>query len=143
MAVKKKKPRGIKVSHGHDVFISHASQDKWVALKICQSLESHGITYFRDDRDIKGGEVIPDEIVKAITRCSEVIVLLTPQSLNRTWVLLEVGMAIGRSKRVVPVAYHVGFDLIPEMIQSVRGYELNDADRCVREIADRIRKKKK
>lgn len=101
------------------IFVSHATADKWVAKIICEKLEAAGAKTFRDDRDIAGGDRIPEEIIRQITRCKEFVVLLTPRSVDRPWVLLEVGMALrnGRRTRIVPILYHVGVDPIPEMIK--------------------------
>jgi hypothetical protein len=75
----------------HRVFVSHATADKWLARTLCEKIESAGATTFRDDRDIDGGDDIPDSIRVAIGECHEVLVLLTPVSVSRPWVLMEVG----------------------------------------------------
>ena len=40
----------------YQVFISHATTDKWLAKVLCEKIEATGATTFRDDRDIQGGE---------------------------------------------------------------------------------------
>src|SRR6476659_6137871 len=77
----------------YQVFVSHATSDKWIAKTICEKLESIGAVTFRDDRDINGGDDIPDEIRKQIKKSRELVVLITPHSLGRPWVLLQVGGA--------------------------------------------------
>src|SRR5690348_13156579 len=79
----------------YQVFISHATADKWLVRILCEKLEGVGATTFRDDRDIRGGDDIPDEIFRQIRQSQEFLVLLTPASMNRPWVLLEVGAACG------------------------------------------------
>ncbi len=122
------------------VFISHATADKWIAKVLCEKIDLSGAVSFRDDRDIKGGDDIPDEIVKQIKASDEVLILLTPQSVSRPWVLLEAGMAIARRKRIVPVLYHVTADPIPAMIKSKKAYHLNDIDRYFEELKERIKR---
>jgi hypothetical protein len=87
------------------VFVSHASADKWLATAICEKIESVGAIYFRDDRDIHGGDDIPEAIRTQINSSRELVVLLTPDSIDRPWVLLEVGAAWGRRRhyRIIPV----------------------------------------
>src|SRR3954470_992619 len=89
----KKTPRSRKsgVVGDYQVFISHATADKWIARTICEKLEAAGAATFRDDRDIKGGDDIPDEIRRQIKRSKEMLVLLTPKSVDRDWVRFEVG----------------------------------------------------
>lgn len=96
------------------VFVSHATADKWLATVFCEKIEAVGATTFRDDRDIDGGDDIPEEIRSQIQQSRELVVLLTPESADRPWVLLEVGAAWGWRKgyRVVPVLCHVSVDAI-------------------------------
>jgi hypothetical protein len=59
-SAKKKRPdrrRAEDVRTGYQVFVSHATADKWIARVICEKLEQVGATTFRDDRDIAGGDV--------------------------------------------------------------------------------------
>ena len=54
------------------VFVSHASADKWIARAFCEKIEASGARTFRDDRDIEGGDSIPDEIRKKIIEADEI-----------------------------------------------------------------------
>ena len=72
------------------VFVSHATADKWIAKRLCEEIEAVGAESFRDDRDIAGGDDIPEQIRRQIIRSNEMVVLLTPESVDRPWVLLEV-----------------------------------------------------
>lgn len=123
------------------IFLSHASTDKWIAKIICEKLDEIGLTSFRDDRDIRGGDDIPDEIQNEIRRCDELLVLLTPQSIGRVWVMLEIGMALARKRRIVPLLYHISVDPIPDMLKSKKAYALNDIDVYFDEVRERLAKK--
>ncbi|HET6879859.1 MAG TPA: toll/interleukin-1 receptor domain-containing protein, partial [Pirellulales bacterium] len=70
----------------YQVFLSHATADKWLATTLCEKMESTGAATFRDDRDIKGGDDIPDEIRRQLKASHEVVVLLTPDSVASRWV---------------------------------------------------------
>src|SRR3982750_4739216 len=80
-------------SRNYQVFISHATADKWLAVTLCEKIEAAGAATFRDDRDIKGGDSIPREIFRQIRLSNEFLVLLTPASIARPWVLIEIGAA--------------------------------------------------
>ena len=41
----------------YQVFVSHATADKWLASTLCDKIEAVGASTFRDDRDINGGEL--------------------------------------------------------------------------------------
>lgn len=111
---------------------------------ICERLESAGAKTFRDDRDINGGDDIPETIRREIKRSRELVVLLTPRSIHRPWVLLEVGAAWGwsRNVRITAVLYHVEIDSIPSMIHSKKAIDLNDLESLVTEVARRVGQKR-
>jgi len=138
---KRKGPRARRAAKPYQVFMSHATADKWIAEALCDAIEQAGAVTFRDDRDIAGGDDIPEEIRREINKSREIVVLLTPQSVNRQWVILEVGAAWGRSKRVriILIMCHVSVDPIPDMIKNKKAIPLNDFDQYVVELAKRVR----
>jgi hypothetical protein len=121
------------------IFVSHATADKWIAKVLCEKLEAAGASTFRDDRDIDGGDDIPDRLREEIERSQELIVLLTPQSVSRPWVLMEVGGAWIRGIRIVAVRYHVEVDAIPATIKSKKSIHLNDLDEYLAELKRRLK----
>lgn len=121
----------------HLVFLSHATYDKFLAKVVCERLEANGIATYRDDRDIEGGDSIPDSIRTAIEQCDELAVLLTPQSIQRQWVLVEIGIAIGMGKRIVPLLDHIPTDSVPESIRPNRGFDLNEFDSYLADVVKR------
>jgi hypothetical protein len=126
----------------YQVFVSHATADKWIATTFCEKIDATGATTFRDDRDISGGDSIPESIRSEIQVSRELVVLLTPDSIERPWVLLEVGAAWGRRKdyRIVPVLCHVSFDAIPDMIEGKKAFHINDFDKYLAELVVRVNK---
>ena len=126
---------------GYRVFLSHATTDKWIAIALCERIQEVGASTFRDDRDIETGEDIPEEIRREIIRSHEFVVLLTPDSVNRPWVLLEVGAfwARRRNARIVAVLCHVEVDTIPDMIKSKKAISINDFDNYLKELATRAK----
>lgn len=122
------------------VFVSHATPDKWLATTLCEKIEAVGATTFPDDRDIDGGEDIPDQIRAAIDRADELLVLLTPESVGRAWVLMEVGAAWQRQVvRITAVRQHVGMEPIPAMLKSKRVLDLNEFPRFLDDLRGRLK----
>jgi hypothetical protein len=106
---------------------------------LCEKIETIGAKTFRDDRDIAGGDDIPDKIREAIGRSDEMIVLLTPASVNRPWILLEVGAAWQRGgMRIVAVRQHIEIEPIPDMLKSKKVIDLNEFDAYLKELRQRI-----
>jgi hypothetical protein len=67
------------------------------------------------------------------------VVVLTPDSVNRPWVLLEVGAAWGRRKaRIIAVLCHVSVDAIPDIIGAKKAVPLNEFDEYLKELKRRV-----
>ena len=120
------------------VFLSHATYDKWVANKVREELEAaEGVEVFQDDRDIRGGDNIPDAIQDAIRDSHELAVLFTPQSVERLWVILEIGMAMGVRIRIVPLLHHVEPEQMPPNLTNQRAYRLEELDEYLSDLSAR------
>lgn len=144
MAKRKKKAtrKEGRTKPAYQVFVSHATADKWIATTFCEKIDATGASSFRDDRDINGGDSIPESIRTEIQVSRELVVLLTPDSIERPWVLLEVGAAWGRRKnyRIVPVLCHVSFDAIPDIIEGKKAFHINEFDKYLAELKRRVNK---
>jgi hypothetical protein len=137
---KRSTKEGNRKTREYQVFLSHATADKWLAKTLCEKIEETGATTFRDDRDIAGGDDIPDEIRKNISQSRELLVLLSPESVDRPWVLLEVGAAWGRKiSRIVAILCHVRIDAIPSMLSSKKAIPLNEFDQYIAELSKRVK----
>jgi membrane protein YdbS with pleckstrin-like domain len=107
---------------GPKVFVSHSSKDRaLVEREIIQLLERHGIDTWYARHDIAGAEQWHDKIAGALKDCRSFIVVLTPNSVDSTWVKTETRWAMNRPEiRVVPVvtedcdsdAIHIGLGQI-------------------------------
>jgi tetratricopeptide (TPR) repeat protein len=96
------------------VFVSFASPDGLAASELTTELEHAGIPTFFGPRDIDGGMNFALEIVKAISACEVVVVLLSPAAVNSPHVRREVSLAIDERRVLVPLAmpgtvYPAGF----------------------------------
>lgn len=77
--------------------------------------------------------------MQAIRDCSEVAVLVTPQSVERKWVIAEIGMASVLKKRIVPLLYHTSADDLLDLIRQNRAYHLNELELYLSDVASRMR----
>ncbi len=127
----------------YKVFVSHATPDKWLATKMCQEMDAiSNVMTFRDDRDIDGGDDIPEAIGHHIRSSKEMVLLLTPHSVGRQWPLLEVGAAalgVSRTMRITVVRCHVDIDPIPAMLKSKKSIELNEFEDFLEALARRAK----
>jgi hypothetical protein len=89
-----------------EVFLSHASADRAIALAVATTLRGHGIPVWYSETDIRGAEQWHDEIGRALRRCDWFAVLLSPAAVASTWVKRELLFALNDARlgqRIVPV----------------------------------------
>ena len=126
------------------IFISHSSQDLWVARQIAAEIRRLGAETFLDVADIAHGDDFEEEILKAEPGCSELLVLLTPWSLKRTWIWLEIGFFRHSRKRIVRVLYGLTAQEIStdpdvaSVIKKLDMVELNNLDSYLTQLNKRI-----
>lgn len=84
------------------VFISHSSADIWIAKQIDEKIRALGAATWLDKKDLKGGDVLVDAIIRGIDACDEALVLVSPKSVKSQWVIYEIGAVSGQHKRVTP-----------------------------------------
>ncbi len=116
------------------VFISHSSSDKWAARRIAKDLEDLKIETFLDEKDIKTGESIDIKIQENLSQCDDLLILITPASVNSQWVLIELGGAIALKKNIIPILMHVGVNDIPSVINKLLGRDINEIEKYYAEI---------
>jgi TIR domain len=123
------------------VFISHSSKDRWIARQMAAIIERkakrYGVQTFLDEVDLEGGDRIPETIKANLHACEEFVLLLSPSSITRQWVLAELGGAWTLDKRIIAITYDLVADQIPDIIEHDKSYELNDFDRYVGELIGR------
>jgi TIR domain len=88
------------------IFFSHGGDDTFIVKEFLRpKVESSGASVFVDAGRIEYGDDFREVIFKELSRCDELLVLLTPSSLQRPWVIAEIGAILVRGKRVVAIRY--------------------------------------
>jgi TolB-like protein/Tfp pilus assembly protein PilF len=113
----------------HTVFLSYASRDSAVALKVCEALEHAGMTCWIAPRDVTPGAFYADEIVHAIDAAKALVLILSQNAAASPHVLREVERAT--SKRHPLVSLRIDHAPLPAGLE----YFLNtshwlDASEC-------------
>ena len=98
-----------------------------------------GVTTFLDERDIKVGDSIPESIRANIQQCNEFLVLLTKNSINRPWVLIEISAAWGHNKRIIAIIGKVAPEEMPEIMLPYKAVDLNDLEEYIKQVRDRVK----
>jgi internalin A len=85
------------------VFISYGHDDKAFVQKLANNLAKENIESWWDFDALKGGHDWQKEIQQGIKRCDFFIVVLSPNSVDREWVLKEITYANEYKKKVIPL----------------------------------------
>lgn len=139
-------PKKRKPDRGYVVFISHSSKDKWIARQMARLIETAGrgcrLRVFLDEKSIEVGASISKTIQANLKACDEFVVLLTRDSIARSWVVFEIGGAVALGKHLVPVVNYVKPAEMPDQIADCRAIDLNDFDTYLAQLMNRARKRK-
>lgn len=138
-AKRKTRPKsGDRTPRPFTVFISYSSHDSRIAARIGKGIEEVGATKSLDKHFLKGGDDVRKTILKKIRECTEVIVLLSPESQKSHWVSFEIGTALGRGKRVTPILHNLRAEKMGPLLQGFKAIYLNDLDDFLIELKQRI-----
>lgn len=85
------------------VFISHSSRDTWVARQIASHISAAGATPFLDEADVEVGQDFEQNILSFLDRADELVVLLTPWSVDRPYIWAELGAAWSRRIPIIGI----------------------------------------
>src|ERR1041385_4216126 len=84
--------------------MSYSRKDEDAMRSIAKFLRAEGIKVWVDNEKlIPGTPIWEDEVEKAITSATAIVVILSPESKNSEWVKREISLADQHHKRIFPV----------------------------------------
>jgi hypothetical protein len=108
-----------------------------VATVVGEKIGNLGAAVWIDARELAGGDILLEGLLKAVHACDEAVVLVTPLSAKSQWVAVEIGAFVGQGKRVTPLLNHVHHrGILP--IQGLKAIELNDLESFLVELRKRV-----
>lgn len=122
------------------VFISHTSDDLWVATQIETYVRSCGADSFLDSKSIEVGDDFDEKLILEAEDSTELLVLFTPATLKHHYIWMEIGMFVVSRKRIVAVLYGVTKEKIatnrfmPIALKRVSAVEINNIDSYFSEL---------
>ena len=123
------------------VFISHSSEDRRIAGKVCDALERRGLGCWIASRDIGPGENFQEAIVGAIRSVRTMVLVFTGSANNSSEIKKEIALASQNHLAVIPLRVE---DVLPS---DAFVYELStrqwidafdDWDRAMGRLVDQI-----
>ncbi len=107
---------------------------------MAEKIQALGAECWIDEKDLAGGDVIVEDIIRGIDACDEATVLISPNSVKSQWVSFEIGGVRAQHKRVTPVLNNVRPQQMAPM-RDLKGFDLNRFDQFLRELRKRINEK--
>lgn len=126
------------------LFFSHGGDDTFIVKEFLRpKVESSGATVFVDAGRLNYGDDFRETILMELGRADELLVLLTPSSVKRPWVLAEIGATLIRDKRIVAVRYGPSESELQEVgILSLLGTKtllrMEDLDEYIAQLTRRV-----
>jgi TIR domain/Domain of unknown function (DUF4384) len=99
-----------------DVFFSYASRDREKVREIAKRLQSVGVSIWRDESEIVGGENYGPKIVEAIKTCKALLLACTDASMRSKYVKQEIQLAWKYERPYIPLLVEP-LDTYPEQVQ--------------------------
>jgi hypothetical protein len=126
------------------LFFSHGSEDTFIVEKFLKpKVDGSGAHVFLDAGQLKYGDDFRQKIFDELSQADELLVLLTPSSIRRAWVIAEIGATIVRGKRIVAIRYGPTESELQELgVLSLLGTKtllrIDDFDEYVTQLTRRV-----
>src|SRR5882724_6824609 len=126
------------------LFISHSGVDTWIARQLSNAGQKVGADTFLDEAEIAIGADFEADILTALNRASELLVLVTPWALDRPYVWLEIGAAWSRQIPIIVVLHGLSATdfqekaRIPVLLKKRNLIDINSVDRYFAELQARV-----
>lgn len=131
--------------NAHHVFLSHARARNRV-LEIASGIRGTGARVFVDEIGIETGDEFEKRILRALKHSDELCVLLTPWSVQRPYVWMEIGAAWQRGIRIAVVLERMSVDDLlrragtPILMRKIRLVHIAELGRYYGELRRRVRR---
>lgn len=125
----------------YGIFISYANEDANLAEELKNDLERKGVRCFMAKKDIAGGTRWEPGIREALMASKRILLLLTPNSKDRRWILLEIGAAWALEKDIVPALAYVSPSELEAPLSHYQARKIETAtqrNRLVEELAEEL-----
>jgi hypothetical protein len=123
----------------YDVFLSYSSSDESWVRRFAEALSASGVSAWFDAHAIRAGDRWQDEVEKALRQSRVLIMVLTPESVQRPWTFFELGAALADHKRIVPVLSE-GVDVadIPALVRQFQFVREKSPEAAAKRVAEAV-----
>jgi TIR domain len=121
--------RGPRRRSSADLFLSHSSKDKELALRLATDLSFCGVDSWLDDWEIQIGQSVVDVVAGAMEKARYIAILISDNYNKSVWTKREYKKALAREeqeRRVVMLPLLLGNAEIPDFIEDRKYVDLRD-----------------
>ena len=128
----------------HDVFISHASEDKEEFVRpLANALTQHGLNVWYDEMTLRIGDSLRQKIDKGLANSRVGLVVLSPSFINKGWTNYEldgiVTRAVSGEQVLLPIWHNITKQQVVEFSPSLADkVARSTATHTIQEIASEI-----
>ena len=90
---------------GRKIFFSYSREDSKFVLKLASDMRANGLDLWIDQIDIPSGVHWDQTVEEALKSSPNFLIVLSPASIASQNVMDEVGYAIERKKKIIPILY--------------------------------------
>jgi hypothetical protein len=119
------------------IFISYAHRDQDLANDLRARLKQIGDDIILVTPELKRGQDWSASIRSDIEKADEILVLLTPNSLQSSHVLLEVGAGTGLRKNIVPIVVGLDADTLPAWVRQTQFVKYSELSTYLHALAQK------
>lgn len=120
------------------IFISYKRLDweKFVQPLVAR-LQTHGLSYWVDQRLIEGGDDWMDEINRALKECDTMILCISPEALESRHVKMEYRYFFNHGKPIYPLICELPVEL-PAELQIIQHYRYDELDALLQQLKSKL-----
>jgi TIR domain len=119
-------------------FLCYGFEDTALAEKLALSMQANGIDTWWAPWCIGPGESLQQKIDEGLSDCTYFIVLLTPTSINKPWVNLEMDTGLMKSLKehctFIPLRYRLPVNQLPPLLHGKNSPEVSDIERDIKQL---------
>jgi TIR domain len=111
-----------------DVFVSYSTADLRLAEFLQRHLQSEGLSVFLASTSLMPGQKWPQEILNALNNARWVLFLASRAACQSPWVQQELGVALARNKKLVPIVWDMAPRDLPGWVAHFQPVDLRGAN---------------
>src|SRR5690606_16434526 len=121
-------------------FLSHSRQDHWICHTLGEKIRNAGAEIWVDVFDIDAGRNIGEAIKAGLRQSHELLILISPASVQSDWVKHEAGIADALDLPITLVMLHVVLSERPEPLKDRRAISINELPSYIESVRKKVEK---